>query len=116
LEKLNNDIHDRHKILEDKNLELQIKRDDNQNIILKFTQGLDNMDKLLCTEKASCKKEEVGNNNLNKNKCYKHFSLSLTLIKRTMKLVIRLVRLHIRVLGTLFKDHPNIGSKRNKIN
>jgi len=72
MKKLNNDLHNRNKTPEEKNLELQVKCDDNQRIILKFTQGQENLDKL-CTQKASFNKERIGYKHFNKNKCYKSF-------------------------------------------
>jgi len=99
LEKLNNDLHNKNKTLEDKNLELQIKYDDNKKI-LKFTQGQENLDKLLCTQKAFFNKEGIGYNHLNKNTCYKNFFVKPTLCKRIMKpvtIALRSVTLHIHV-------------------
>jgi len=78
LEKLNN----RNKTIEDKNLELQVKCDNNQKIILKFTQGQENLHKVLCTQKASFNKEGIGYNHLNRNKCYKNFFVNPNFYKK----------------------------------
>ena len=76
-EKPNNDLHNRNKTLEDKNLKLQIKYDDNKKRSSKFTKTRN-----LRTQKASFNKEGVGYNHLNKNKFYKNFFVNPILHKK----------------------------------
>ena len=59
LEKSNNDLQAKVRNLETKNKELQAKCDEDHKIILKFTQGQENLDKLLCTQRASFNKEGI---------------------------------------------------------
>ena len=47
-------------------------------IILKFTQGQENLDKLLCTQRASFNEEGIGYNYSNKKKTYKNFVVKST--------------------------------------
>ena len=73
LGKMNYDLHDKIRILENKNEELQDKCNKEHKIILKFTKGQENLDKLLCNQKTSFNKEEIGYNHSNKKKTYKSF-------------------------------------------
>ena len=73
LEKINNDLYIKIRILENTNEELQNKCDKDHKIILKFTKGQENLDKLLCTQRASFNKEGIGYNHFNKKKTYKNF-------------------------------------------
>ena len=59
LEKSNNDLQAKVRNLETKNKELQAKCDEDHKIVLKFTQGQENLDKLLCTQRASFNKEGI---------------------------------------------------------
>ena len=56
---MNNDLHHKIIVLENKNGELQDKCDKEHKIILTFTKGQENLDKLLCTQKASFNKEGI---------------------------------------------------------
>jgi len=78
LEKLNNVLHDKVKSLENENVEFQAKCDKDHRIILKFIQGQENLDKLLCTQRASFNKEGTRYNHLNKKKTYKNFCVKST--------------------------------------
>ena len=73
LQKWNNDLHDKIRSSENENRELKAKCDKDHKIILKFSKGPENLDKLLCTQRASFNKEEIGYNHSNKKKTYKNF-------------------------------------------
>ena len=65
-----------------KNFELQAKCDDNKKIASKFTEGQQNLDRLLCTQKASFNKEEIGYNYFNKKKSYNNLFVKSTWHKK----------------------------------
>jgi len=53
--------------------ELQSKYEDLQKLVLKFSKGQENLDKLLGTQRISFNKEGIGYNPFNKKKTYKNF-------------------------------------------
>ena len=58
--------------------ELQTKYVNLEKIILTFSRGEENLNKILGTKKMSFKKEGIGFNPFNKKKCYKHFFVKST--------------------------------------
>ena len=52
---------------------LQSKCDDIQKLVLKFSKGQDNLDKLLGSQKMSFNKEGIEYNSFNKKKAYRNF-------------------------------------------
>ena len=73
LEKLNNELHGKIKDVEAKNQELSTKCNAKHKTILKFTQGQENLDRLLSTQRASFNKEGIEDDYFNKKKNYKNF-------------------------------------------
>jgi len=53
--------------------ELQFKCNNLQKLVLKFSKGQDNLDKLLGSQRMSFNKEGIGYNHFNKKKIYKNF-------------------------------------------
>jgi len=76
---LNNDLHEKVKDLETKNAKLLTKCGANHKTILKFTQGKENLNRLLSTQRASFNKESIGYDHFNKKKNYKNFFVKPTL-------------------------------------
>ena len=81
LEKSKIETHTRIETLQTEKRELQSKREDLQKLVLKFSKGQDNLDKLLGSQRMSFNKEGIGYNPFNKKKTYKNF-----IIKRHLKM------------------------------
>jgi len=73
LEKSKIEIHTRIETLEIEKKELQSKCEDLEKMVLKFSKGQDNLDKLLGSQRISFNKEDIGYNPFNKKKTYKNF-------------------------------------------
>ena len=82
---MNNELHEKIKELETKNLELSTKCDAKHKTILKFTQGQENLDRLLSTQRASFNKEGIGYDHFNKKKNYRNFFVKPTLHEMNVK-------------------------------
>jgi len=82
---LNNELHGKIKELETKNWELSTKCDAKHKMILKFTQGQENFDRLLSTQRASFNKEGIEDDYFNKKKNYKNFFVMPTLHEMNVK-------------------------------
>ena len=68
-------------LLEKEKDELQLKYADLEKIVLNFSKGEDNLNKILGIQKASFNKEGIGFSPFNKNKCYKNFFAKSTYYK-----------------------------------
>jgi len=75
LEKSKIETHTEIVTLQTEKNELQSKCDDLQELVLKFSKGQDNLDKLLGSQRMSFNKEGIGYNPFNKKKIYKNFFL-----------------------------------------
>ena len=72
LEKSKIETHTEIAILQTEKNELQSKCDNLQKLVLKFSKGQDNLDKLLGSQKMSFNKEGIAYNPFNKKKIYKN--------------------------------------------
>ena len=86
MEKLDDDLHDKIKTLEDKNFKLQTKWMIIKKTTVKFKPGQENLDKLLCTKKTSFNKEGIGYNYSSKKKSYKNFFVKPTFHKKDVRI------------------------------
>jgi len=73
LQKSNNESHSMIETLENEMEELQSKYEGLEKVVLKFSKGQDNLDKLLHSQRISFNKEGIGYNLFNRKKTYKNF-------------------------------------------
>ena len=73
LQKLNSESLSKIEMLENEKKELQSKHEGLEKVVLKFSKGQKNLDKLLGSQRMSFNKEGIGYNPFNKKKNYKNF-------------------------------------------
>jgi len=76
--KSNNESYTRIKTLEKEEKDLQSKYEGHEKVVLKFSKGQDNLDKLLGSQMMSFNKEGIGYNPFKKKKTYENFFVQET--------------------------------------